>query len=54
MQIMGNSRARAVYEASLPDDYRRPQNDQAVEAFIRQKYEKKKYIASGVEPQQAP
>merc|ERR1719394_1687823 len=46
MQMMGNSKARAVYEANLPDDYRRPQNDQAVEAFIRQKYEKKKYIAA--------
>ena len=43
---MGNSRARAVYEANLPSDYKRPQNDQAMEAFIRQKYEKKKYIAA--------
>ena len=24
---MGNSRARAVYEANLPDNYRRPQTD---------------------------
>ena len=54
MQMMGNSRARAVYEASLPDDYRRPQNDQAVEAFIRQKYEKKKYIASEWSPSKPP
>lgn len=44
---MGNSKARAVYEANLPDGYRRPaQNDQAMEAFIRQKYEKRKYIAA--------
>jgi len=54
MQMMGNSRARAVYEATLPDDYRRPQNDQAVEAFIRQKYEKKKYIASEWTPSKPP
>ena len=47
MQQMGNSKARAVYEANLPDGYRRPaQNDQAMEAFIRQKYEKRKYIAA--------
>ena len=54
MQIMGNSRARAVYEANLPDDYRRPQNDQAMEAFIRQKYEKKKYIAAEWVPTKPP
>ena len=51
---MGNSRARAVYEANLPDDYRRPQNDQAMEAFIRQKYEKKKYIAAEWVPTKPP
>ena len=43
---MGNSKGRAVYEANLPSDYRRPTSDQAMEAFIRQKYEKKKYIAA--------
>lgn len=42
---MGNSRARAVYEANLPDNFRRPQTDSALEAFIRSKYEHKKYIA---------
>lgn len=46
MTVMGNSKGRAVYEASLPSDYRRPTSDQAMEAFIRQKYEKKKYIAA--------
>ena len=45
MQLMGNSRARAVYEANLPDGFVRPQNDQALEQFIRAKYEKRKYIA---------
>ncbi|XP_025111139.1 stromal membrane-associated protein 1-like isoform X6 [Pomacea canaliculata] len=45
MQEMGNSRARAVYEANIPDGFRRPQTDSALEAFIRAKYEQKKYIA---------
>ncbi|XP_044744525.1 stromal membrane-associated protein 1 isoform X2 [Coccinella septempunctata] len=45
LQQMGNSRARAVYEANLPDDFRRPQNDSNLESFIRAKYEHKKYIA---------
>ncbi|GJQ80160.1 hypothetical protein Trydic_g23738 [Trypoxylus dichotomus] len=45
LQQMGNSRARAVYEANLPDNFRRPQNDSNLETFIRAKYEHKKYIA---------
>ncbi|KAK9891043.1 hypothetical protein WA026_013371 [Henosepilachna vigintioctopunctata] len=45
LQQMGNSRARAVYEANLPDNFRRPQNDSNLETFIRAKYEQKKYIA---------
>ncbi|XP_076441075.1 uncharacterized protein LOC143280325 [Babylonia areolata] len=45
MQEMGNSRARAVYEANVQDSFRRPQTDSALEAFIRAKYEQKKYIA---------
>lgn len=51
---MGNSRARAVYEANLSDDFVRPQNDQALETFIRAKYEKKKYIAKEYVPQKPP
>ncbi|XP_028845228.1 stromal membrane-associated protein 1-like isoform X2 [Denticeps clupeoides] len=43
VQDMGNTKARALYEAHLPDNFRRPQTDQAVEFFIRDKYEKKKY-----------
>ncbi|KAM8777787.1 stromal membrane-associated protein 1 isoform 2-T2 [Rhynchonycteris naso] len=43
MQDMGNTRARLLYEANLPENFRRPQTDQAVEFFIRDKYEKKKY-----------
>lgn len=42
---MGNSRARAVYEALLADNFRRPQTDSGLESFIRAKYEQKKYIA---------
>ncbi|XP_060515769.1 stromal membrane-associated protein 1 [Cylas formicarius] len=45
LQQMGNSRARAVYEANLPDNFRRPQSDLNLESFIRAKYEHKKYIA---------
>ncbi|XP_008408018.1 stromal membrane-associated protein 1-like [Poecilia reticulata] len=43
IQEMGNTKARQFYEANLPDSFRRPQTDQAVEFFIRDKYEKKKY-----------
>ncbi|CAG0918565.1 unnamed protein product [Notodromas monacha] len=51
LQQMGNSKARAIYEAKLPDNYRRPQTDSALEAFIRAKYEHKKYVANEwVEP----
>ena len=42
---MGNSRARAVYEANLPENYRRPQTDSALEQFVRSKYEQRKWIA---------
>lgn len=45
LQQMGNSRARAVYEALLSDNFRRPQSDSGLESFIRAKYEQKKYIA---------
>lgn len=34
-----------MYEANLPDNFRRPQNDSSLESFIRAKYEHKKYIA---------
>ncbi|XP_067091858.1 stromal membrane-associated protein 1-like [Osmerus mordax] len=40
---MGNSRAKQLYEAHLPENFKRPQTDQAVEFFIRDKYERKKY-----------
>ncbi|XP_074832597.1 stromal membrane-associated protein 2 isoform X2 [Carettochelys insculpta] len=44
MQEMGNGKANRLYEAYLPETFRRPQTDQAVEVFIREKYEKKKYM----------
>ncbi|XP_029451506.1 stromal membrane-associated protein 1 isoform X3 [Rhinatrema bivittatum] len=43
MQDMGNTKARLCYEANLPENFRRPQTDQSVEFFIRDKYERKKY-----------
>uniref|UniRef100_A0A6I8S329 Small ArfGAP 1 n=1 Tax=Xenopus tropicalis TaxID=8364 RepID=A0A6I8S329_XENTR len=43
MQDMGNTKARQMYEANLPENFRRPQTDQSVEFFIRDKYERKKY-----------
>ncbi|XP_067115396.1 LOW QUALITY PROTEIN: stromal membrane-associated protein 1-like [Osmerus mordax] len=48
VQDMGNTRARKLYEANLPDNFRRPQTDQAVEFLIRDKYEKKKYYSKNV------
>lgn len=54
VQQMGNKQARAVYEAGMPEDFRRPQTDQAVEAFVRQKYEKKKFLLAGWEPSKPP
>ncbi|XP_040043516.2 stromal membrane-associated protein 1 [Gasterosteus aculeatus] len=48
IQDMGNTRARRLYEANLPENFRRPQTDQAVEFFIRDKYEKKKYYSKNV------
>ncbi|CAF1329776.1 unnamed protein product [Rotaria sordida] len=45
MQVMGNNRARAVYEANLPAGFRRPQTDSTLEPFIRTKYEQRKWLA---------
>lgn len=50
MNNMGNSRGRAVYEANIPDTFRRPQTDTTLENFIRAKYEHKKYIAKEFVP----
>ncbi|KAF7663821.1 hypothetical protein LDENG_00198110 [Lucifuga dentata] len=43
MVDMGNTKARQLYEAHLPENFKRPQSDQAVEVFIRDKYERRKY-----------
>lgn len=44
IQQWGNKRAAEFWECYLPSDFRRPQTDSAVEAFIRSKYERKKYL----------
>ena len=54
MQIMGNGRARAVYEANIPEGFRRPQTDTQLVTFFCDKYVKKKYIAREYIPQKAP
>ncbi|XP_027765189.1 stromal membrane-associated protein 2 [Empidonax traillii] len=46
---MGNGKANRLYEAFLPENFRRPQTDQAVESFIRDKYEKKKYMDRSID-----
>ncbi|XP_029376992.1 stromal membrane-associated protein 1-like isoform X3 [Echeneis naucrates] len=53
MVDMGNTRARRLYEAHLPESFRRPQTDQAVEVFIRDKYERKKYYDKEAAPQKS-
>jgi stromal membrane-associated protein len=42
MRVMGNAKAKIAYEAGLPEHFRRPQTDQALETFIRAKYEHKR------------
>ncbi|KAM8796144.1 stromal membrane-associated protein 2 [Eudromia elegans] len=49
MQEMGNGKANRLYEAYLPENFRRPQTDQPVEGFIRDKYEKKKYMDRSID-----
>uniref|UniRef100_A0A3Q4GQ87 Small ArfGAP2 n=1 Tax=Neolamprologus brichardi TaxID=32507 RepID=A0A3Q4GQ87_NEOBR len=44
VQEMGNAKAKRLYEAFLPECFQRPETDQAAEVFIRDKYEKKKYM----------
>ncbi|KAG7457657.1 hypothetical protein MATL_G00229530 [Megalops atlanticus] len=44
VQEMGNAKAKRLYEAFLPECFQRPETDQSAEAFIRDKYEKKKYM----------
>ncbi|XP_068125033.1 stromal membrane-associated protein 2 [Hyperolius riggenbachi] len=49
MEEMGNGKAKRLYEAFLPESFIRPQTDQAVETFIRDKYEKKKYFDRSID-----
>ncbi|XP_029298800.1 stromal membrane-associated protein 2 [Cottoperca gobio] len=44
VQEMGNAKAKRLYEAFLPECFHRPETDQSAEMFIRDKYDKKKYI----------
>ncbi|CAI8057012.1 Stromal membrane-associated protein 1 [Geodia barretti] len=45
IQKGGNGKARDKYEANLPANFRRPQDDYGVEQLIRSKYERKLYIS---------
>jgi hypothetical protein len=47
---MGNSKARAIYECNLSENYRRSQTDSAMEQFIRSKYEQQKWIQKDWKP----
>ncbi|NXX78082.1 SMAP2 protein, partial [Urocolius indicus] len=56
MQEMGNGKANRLYEAYLPENFRRPQTDQHPfflgswgNSFIRDKYEKKKYMDRSID-----
>ncbi|XP_074469264.1 stromal membrane-associated protein 2 isoform X1 [Sebastes fasciatus] len=44
VQEMGNAKAKRLYEAFLPECFQRPETDQFAELFIRDKYDKKKYM----------
>lgn len=44
VQEMGNAKAKRLYEAFLPKCFQRPESDQSAEIFIRDKYDKKKYM----------
>lgn len=52
MRLMGNAKSKAVYESELPQMFRRPQSDQTLEAFIRAKYETRRYILKNWSPPQ--
>lgn len=50
VRVFGNSVAKAVYEAHLPEHFRRPQTDSTLETFIRAKYEQKRYAMKDWQP----
>jgi len=49
MQQVGNAQAKAIYEATVPDGFRRPTeaDTYALEQWIRDKYDRKLYMAKG-------
>ncbi|XP_058855332.1 stromal membrane-associated protein 2-like isoform X2 [Acipenser ruthenus] len=49
IQEMGNAKAKRLYEGYIPQNFRWPQADQSVEVFIRDKYEKKKYMDKSID-----
>lgn len=53
VRVVGNSVAKAIYEANIPQNFRRPQTDSSLEAFIRAKYEHKRYIDKELVPPKA-
>ncbi len=52
LKAVGNRRGRQLYEANLPEFFRRPQTDSALEQFIRAKYEQLRYVAPDFKPPQ--
>lgn len=49
MRAMGNERAAKIYEGNLPSDFQRPQSDGSLQAFVRDKYERKRWYAEPAE-----
>jgi hypothetical protein len=55
MQEWGNGRANDKYEYHLPADHIRPEgSDQAMDQFIRNKYEREKWIRTPSDPEIRP
>ncbi|KAG5443628.1 Stromal membrane-associated protein 1 [Clonorchis sinensis] len=54
MSLSNNIQSRKIYEATLPDSFIRPQSDAGLEAFIRAKYEHRKFVRKSVEDNQPP
>ncbi|KER25688.1 hypothetical protein T265_06919 [Opisthorchis viverrini] len=54
MSLSNNTQSRKIYEATLPDSFIRPQSDAGLEAFIRAKYEQRKFVRKSVEDKQPP
>ncbi|XP_068603571.1 stromal membrane-associated protein 2 [Brachionichthys hirsutus] len=51
VQEMGNAKAKRLYEAFLPECFQRPETDQSSEIFIRDKYDKRKYMDKAIDIQ---